>query len=70
MISGLDPEREKGYWKKNGQKLNEVWNLTIESIFPFWLSRLRTKHSVHEDAGLIPGLTCWVKDPELPQGTV
>ena len=25
--------------------------------FPLWLSRLRTRHSVHEDGGLIPGLS-------------
>ena len=25
--------------------------------FPLWLSRLRTQHSVCEDAGAIPGLT-------------
>ena len=35
--------------------------------FPLWLSELRTQHSVHEDAGLIPGLAPWVKEPMLPQ---
>ena len=31
------------------------------------LSRLRTRHSVCEDADLIPGFTHWIKDPALPQ---
>ena len=33
--------------------------------FPLWLSRVRTQQSLHEDAGLIPGLTQWVKDPAV-----
>ena len=35
--------------------------------FLLWLSRLRTKHSVHEDMGSIPDLTQWVKDLALPK---
>ena len=34
--------------------------------FPLWLSGLRTQHSVHKDAGLVPRLAQWVKDLELP----
>ena len=30
--------------------------------FPLWLSQLRTCHGILENAGLIPGLTQWVKD--------
>ena len=32
-----------------------------------WLSGLRTQRSVHEDVGLTPSLTHWVRDPVLPQ---
>ena len=34
--------------------------------FPLWLNRLRTQHSVYEDADSLPSLDQWVKDPELP----
>ena len=35
--------------------------------FPLWLSGLRHQNSVHEDVGLIPGLTQWVKDQAFLQ---
>ena len=38
--------------------------------FLLWLNGLRTRPHVHEDAGLIPGLTQWVKCPLLPQAAV
>ena len=38
--------------------------------FPLWLSRLRTQHSIYEDAGSIPGLVQWVKAQGLPWAMV
>ena len=45
------------------KEINTSHNSTWCREFPLWLIRLRTWHSVHEDVGLIPGLTQWVKDP-------
>lgn len=33
--------------------------------FPSWAQQVKNPTSVHEDVGLIPGLTQWVKDPAL-----
>ena len=44
-----------------------VGNLKRKRLeFPLWLSELRTRHSISEVAGSIPGLTQWVKDLGLP----
>ena len=37
---------------------------------PAVVQRVKNSTSVHEDAGLIPGLPQWVKDPALPQTVV
>ena len=40
--------------------LSEILKLVGE--FPLWLSGLRSRSSVREDAGSIPGRAQWVKD--------
>ena len=35
--------------------------------FLLWLSRVSIRNSIHEDAGLIPDLTQWLKDLALLQ---
>ena len=48
-------QKKKKKKKKKKRKIEEL----------LCLSRLKTEHSIHEDKGLIPGLTQWFKDPVL-----
>ena len=46
------------------------WENGAHMEFPLWLEGLRTQHGVRENVDPIPGLTQWVKDPELPGAAV
>ena len=48
-------------------KIIKLKKRIIGEEFLLWLSQLRTRHSVREDVGSVPGLAQCVKDPELPQ---
>ena len=48
---------------------NQFCKVGEKGGFPLWLSRLRTQ-LIHGNSGSIPGLTQWVKHPELMQAVV
>ena len=49
------------------QPMDHAINSTPKQEFPLWLSRLRTRPCLFEEAGWIPGLPQWVKDAALLQ---
>ena len=49
------------------EEIKDIYYKLKDSEFLAWLSRLRIRHSVGEDAGSILGLAPWVKELALPQ---
>ena len=55
------PRERPKKWQKDKKK-----RILLALEFPLLVIELRAHHSLHEDVGLIPGLTQWVKDLVLP----
>ena len=58
----------KGKKRKRKRKRKEK-NKAKKKEFPLWFSgssAVMNLSSIHEDTGLIPGLTQWVKNPSFP----
>ena len=51
-------------------EINSFLKNDLATEFPLWLSRLRTQHSVREDAGSIPSLDQSYKDLLLSQAVL
>ena len=54
----------------NSLKFPQKVRYKINIGVPIVTQQVKNLTSIHEDAGLIPGLDQWVKDPALPQATV
>ena len=52
--------------KKLNFKINENNKKSLQRV-PIVAQQVTNSTSIHEDAGLIPGVTHWVKDPVLPR---
>ena len=61
-----------------GLKLAAILNFFIQKLclrdpnpgVPIMAQWVKNLTSIHKDVGLIPGLTQWIKDLELPQAAV
>ena len=50
-----------------GEERDQCFKITHREGVPIVVWQVKNLNRIHEDAGLIPGLTQWAKDPVLPQ---